>query len=80
MPIKVFITADMEEGPRFFVYLDKELAEWKTHGGDKAVMHPILDFSKIKANYIDCTSAYSRGVADEFSEGANNTISLDGYS
>lgn len=80
VPIKVFITADMEEGPSFFVYLDQELAEWKAHGGDKAVMPPVLDFSKIKQDYIDNTRAYGESVADGFSERANNAISLDGYS
>lgn len=76
VPIKVFITADMEEGPSFFVYLNQELAEWKAHGGDKAVMPPVLDFSKIKQDYIDNTSACGQNATAGFSKGTNNAISL----
>ena len=43
-------------------------------------MPPVLDFSKIKADYIDRTSAYGQSVAGGFSERANNAISLNGYS
>ena len=78
--VKVFITTDMTQARSFFVYLDQELAEWKAHGDNKAVMPPVLDFSKIKADYIDRTSAYGQSVAGGFSERANNAISLNGYS
>ncbi|MCM1338439.1 MAG: LysM peptidoglycan-binding domain-containing protein [Muribaculaceae bacterium] len=65
---KVMLSADLHDINGVLGVLDAEFAEWKQASSGHSKFPPIIDFSTVKSNWYDSTSAYGQGVAAAYSE------------
>lgn len=77
---KVFLSNEHSNDDISLNYIKEELSDWQKASGGEAKIPTVLDFSKIKREYIDEGSAYGQGSAGGFQERFNNSISIDGLS
>jgi len=76
---KVFLTSDLSEAAPYLEFLSDEFAQWKQQSGGQAKYPPVLDFSRIKTDYIDENSAYGQGVAGGYAKsGSTELIAING--
>lgn len=72
--VKVFIPARYSKVKcdQVLDYLDKEFTQWKTASNGTAKMPPVVDFSSLKTNWYDKSSAYGQSASNAYSEPYNN--------
>ena len=75
---KIFLTNDHKKDFEILDYVKQELNEWKIASDGAAKTPPTLDFSAIKKDYIDSTSAYGQNNTAAYTDTYTGAISING--
>ncbi len=77
--VKIFLTSDLTYAKEdLYFLLNTEYPEWAAHGKDSAKFPPVLDFSKIKSEYINDKAAYGQTNVSGYYSLRDKEIAMNG--